>query len=261
MKWLLLRRTSQLTVLGFFLLGPLAGLWWINGSLSGSAILNILPLTDPLVLVQTIVAGHKPAATALTGMALVVFFYLFVGGRAFCSWVCPVNMVADAAAWLRDKTGRRPGLQFPVFTRYLLLAMVLTVALISGTAAWELINPMAIFGRSIIFLNATGALIVGLVIFLFDFGVSRHGWCRICPTGAVYSLIGYLSLLKVQARGRERCDNCMACYSVCPEPQVLTRPLQSDQAHSPVITSGQCTNCGRCIDVCPQDVFVFGRRF
>ena len=88
MKWLILRRSSQLLVLGFFLLGPLANIWWITGSLSGSMILKVLPLTDPLVFIQTMFSGHLPAATALTGTLVVVAVYLLLGGRVFCSWVC-----------------------------------------------------------------------------------------------------------------------------------------------------------------------------
>ena len=35
-KWLLLRRLSQFAILGLFLLGPMAGLWIIKGSMSAS---------------------------------------------------------------------------------------------------------------------------------------------------------------------------------------------------------------------------------
>jgi len=105
MKWLLWRRFSQLTVLTIFLLGPLAGLWLIKGSLAGSMILDVIPLTDPLTLLQTIMAGHIPAATALVGMGLVLTLYLIGGGRTFCAWVCPVNIITDSGEWLRKKLG------------------------------------------------------------------------------------------------------------------------------------------------------------
>ncbi len=259
MKWLILRRTSQLMVLGFFLLGPLGDIWWISGSLSGSLILKVLPLTDPLVFLQTIFAGHPPADMALAGALIVISFYLLVGGRVFCSWVCPVNIIADCAAWLRDKIGIRGVLFFSNSSRYWLLAMVCGLALAFQAAVWEMINPVTIFSRGIIF-GLTGAVVVGATLFFFDLLLGKRGWCQICPTGAFYSLLGHLSPLKVIASGREQCDQCLACYKVCPEPQVLHEPLQEKEA-SPVILSGQCTNCGRCIDVCPQSVFTFGSRF
>jgi ferredoxin-type protein NapG len=50
-------------------------------------------------------AGHAPCARnqRAAGCAIVVVFYALVGGRVFCSWVCPVNVVTDAAAWLRRR--------------------------------------------------------------------------------------------------------------------------------------------------------------
>ena len=53
--------------------------------------------------------------------------------------------------------------------------------------------------------------------------------------------------------------DCLDCFAVCPEPQVIRESLKG--AGSPVISSPQCTNCGRCIDVCSEQVFKFGSRF
>ncbi len=71
-KWLLLRRVSQLGILGLFLVGPLAGVWIVKGSFSASTTLGFLPLTDPLIVLQSVVAGHAVAAKALRG-ALIRF--------------------------------------------------------------------------------------------------------------------------------------------------------------------------------------------
>ncbi|MBZ0143397.1 MAG: 4Fe-4S binding protein, partial [Rhodocyclaceae bacterium] len=100
-RWLLARRVSQLGILALFLLGPLAGVWIVKGNLSYSLTLGVLPLTDPLVLLQSLLARHLPETKAIVGAAIVLAFYLVVGGRVFCSWVCPMNLVTDAAAWLR----------------------------------------------------------------------------------------------------------------------------------------------------------------
>ena len=92
-RWLLLRRLSQASILALFLLGPLAGLWIVKGNLSSSLTLGVLPLTDPFVLAQALAARHWPTASALLGAAIVVVFYLLVGGRAYFAWRCPVNVV------------------------------------------------------------------------------------------------------------------------------------------------------------------------
>lgn len=261
-KWLLLRRASQLAILALFLSGPLFGWWLVKGALSSSLTLGILPLTDPYMLLQSLAAGHPLATTALLGAGIVLAGYLIVGGRVYCSWVCPINPVTDAAAWLRGRLGLTGGITPSRKFRLWLLAATLVVAAASGTVAWELVNPVAITFRAIVF-GAGTAWAVVLAIFLFDSFVGRRAWCgHICPVGAFYGLIGRFSLLRINAANREACTDCMDCYAICPESHVITPALRGVQLGlGPVIRSGDCTNCGRCIDVCPAEVFRFGTRF
>lgn len=261
-KWLLLRRISQLGILALFLAGPLAGLWIVKGNLAYSLTLGTLPLTDPYVLLQSLLAGHVPEKLALIGVAIVVVFYLLVGGRAYCGWVCPVNLVTDFAAWLRERFGIKGGPRFSRTTRYWVLAMTLVLAGATGTIAWEMINPVSMLHRGLIF-GLGSAWAVVLAVFLFDLFVSPSGWCgHLCPVGAFYSLIGKASLVRVSAAKRTACNDCMECFTVCPEPQVIKPALKgAAKGAGPLILSDQCTNCGRCIDVCSKDVFAFGLRF
>jgi ferredoxin-type protein NapH len=260
-KWLLLRRASQLGILALFLLGPLAGVWIVKGNLSSSLTLGILPLTDPYMLLQSVAAGHLPWKESVIGALIVLAFYLLVGGRVYCSWVCPVNMVTDAAGWLRRRlnirTGKTPSRQL----RYWLLGVTLLVSLATGTIAWEWVNPVSMFHRGLIFgFGLAWAIVLG--VFLFDLFVAPRGWCgHVCPVGAFYSLLGRPALPRVSASGRARCDDCMDCYKVCPEPQVITPALKPRTDATPVIRSVNCTNCGRCIDVCTKNVFRFAFRF
>ena len=53
------RRFSQLSILALFLLGPWFGLWIVKGNLNSSLTLDVLPLTDPYVLLQSLVAGYR----------------------------------------------------------------------------------------------------------------------------------------------------------------------------------------------------------
>lgn len=261
-QWLLLRRASQFGILGLFLLGPLAGIWIVKGNIASSLTLDVLPLTDPYLALQVLLAGHGLEVTALIGAAIVLAFYLLAGGRAYCAWVCPINIVTDAAAWLHQRLGIKRTAQFARHSRYWILGVTLLLALITGTLAWELINPVTIVYRGLIFgLGLAWGLL--LAIFLFDLFVSRRGWCsHLCPVGAFYSLLGRYSLLRVSAVARSKCDDCMDCFAVCPEPQVIRPALKGEaQGVGPVIRSGNCTNCGRCIDVCSKDVFRFDHRF
>jgi ferredoxin-type protein NapH len=261
-KFLVLRRASQLGTLALFLLGPLAGIWFVKGTLTFSYTLDTLPLADPYVLAQTLLTFHVPEQKMLLGAALIVAFYLLVGGRVYCSWVCPMNMVTDAAAWLRERLGLRMGSAMPRSLRYWLLAMTLVLALATGTLAWELVNPVSMLHRGLIFgMGAAWAIVAA--VFLLDLFVSPRAWCgHACPVGAFYSLIGRFSLLRVTAVRRAQCNDCMDCYAVCPEPQVITPALKGEaKGTGPVILSPACTNCARCIDVCTRDVFEFGTRF
>lgn len=261
-KWLLLRRTSQLSILALFLLGPLAGIWLIKGNIASSLVLDVLPLTDPYVLVQSLFAGHWPEKAALTGAVIVAVFYMTMGGRMYCSWVCPVNIITDTAAWLRQRLGLKGGARFTRNTRFWLLGATLLLSITTGTIAWELVNPVSMVFRGLVF-GMGLAWGIALVIFMLDLLVSKRAWCgSLCPVGAFYSLLGHTSLLRVSANKRSACDDCMDCFVVCPEPQVIKPALKEIPAGTgPLILSSQCTNCGRCIDVCAEDVFQFDARF
>lgn len=260
-RFLILRRLSQAFFLSLFLLGPWFGIWWVKGNLSGSLTFDLLPLTDPLIVLQGIVAGHWPEMTALIGAIIVGVFYVFIGGRLYCSWVCPINPVTDAASWLHRKLDLPKGWQPKRGTKYFMLAMVLGVSLLTGTVAWEFVNPISMLHRGLIFgAGFTWALVIG--VFLFDLLLARRGWCgHLCPVGAFYGFLGSKSLLRVTAHKRAACDDCMDCFAVCPEMQVITPALRGKDADTPLILSPDCTNCGRCIDVCAVNVFHFTHRF
>ncbi|MBO9465346.1 quinol dehydrogenase ferredoxin subunit NapH [Tropicibacter sp. R15_0] len=260
-KYLLLRRASQLFFLFLFLMGPWLGIWWVKGNLSGSLTFDILPLTDPFIAAQGIVAGHWPALTALIGALIVGVAYALIGGRVYCSWVCPINPVTDGAHWLHDKLGMTKGWQPKRQTRYYVLGMVLAVSLLTGAIAWEFVNPISMLHRGLIF-GVGFAWAFVLAVFLFDFAVSRRGWCgHLCPVGAFYNLLGTASVLRVTAKNRAACDDCMDCFAVCPEMHVITPALRGQDGDTPLILSPDCTNCGRCIDVCAPEVFEFTHRF
>lgn len=261
-KWLILRRISQFSILALFLAGPWFGQWIVKGNLAYSYTLGFLPLTDPYVALQSMAAGHLPETLGLIGMAIVFAIYLLLGGRVYCSWVCPVNIVTDTAGWLRDRLGIKGSAQLGRNTRYWILGMTFVGSAVTGVVLWELINPVSMLHRGLIF-GMGAAWTVVLVVFLFDLFVMSRGWCgRLCPVGAFYSLIGRWAPVRVSATKRTACNDCMDCFEVCPEPQVIRPALKGEgKGLGPVILAPNCTNCGRCIDVCSKDVFTFGLRF
>jgi ferredoxin-type protein NapH len=260
-RWLMARRACQLGILGLFLLGPVAGLWLVKGNLAYSYTLDTLPLTDPYVLLQSLAAGHRPETLALVGAAIVAAFYALIGGRVYCSWVCPVNPLTDLAAWLRRRLGIGRGALLMPQLRYWLLAASFVAAALSGMIVWEALNPVSMLHRGLLF-GAGFAWLVIAAVFLFDLLVAPRGWCgHVCPVGAFYGLLGTAALVRVRTPRRAQCNNCMDCYAVCPEPQVLKPVLKgAENGVRPTILDSACTACGRCADVCSREVFEFGTR-
>ena len=64
-RWLVLRRLCQFFVLGMFLSGPWFGVWILHGNYSSSLLFDTVPLTDPLMTLQSLASGHLPATVAL----------------------------------------------------------------------------------------------------------------------------------------------------------------------------------------------------
>lgn len=258
-KWWLLRRMTQVSLLGLFMLGPMAGIWLVRGNFASSQIGGTVPLSDPYILLQGLFGGTSPAMPVVVGAIIIALAYLIVGGRVYCGWVCPVNVVTDAAHWLREKTGLTRDRKLDRRTRLGILAATLLASFITGTVAWEFVNPVSLLQRAFISGIGFGWAII-LAVFLLDLFVSRRAWCsHLCPVGAFYGLIGRGSLVRVAAVKRDACTDCGACFNVCPEPHVIVPGLKGKG--SPVILSGDCQNCGGCIDACPVDVFRMTTRF
>ena len=261
-KWLLLRRTVQFSILALFLLGPWFGIWWLKGNLASSLFMDTIALTDPFMLVQSIASGHAMGQAAIIGAVTLFLFYFLVGGRVYCSWVCPINVVTDAAYWLRNKLKLNLSWAIKKSTRTWIMIMTLVTSAITGTIAWEVVNPITMLQRGLVF-GLGMAWIIVLAVFLFDLLVTRRGWCsHLCPVGVFYGLIGRFSLLRMNAASRSACTDCGKCFRVCPEPHVIMPALKPEKdTDTTVILHSDCTNCGRCIDVCDDRVFKFSTRF
>lgn len=261
-RWLLARRLAQLGFFLAFATGPWLGFWIAKGTLASSLTFDVLPLTDPLIALQSLLARHVAETSALIGAGIVLVAYLVIGGRTYCSWVCPINPVTDLAAWARRWLGVEKTWKVRPEARLYLLGAILAASALTGTIAWEVVNPITTLHRGLLF-GVTLGLLPVLAIFVVDVFVARQAWCgHLCPVGAFYGLLNHTALLRISASGRERCDDCMDCYAVCPEMHVISPALKGARTGAgPVILAADCTACGRCIDVCPERVFRFAHRF
>ncbi len=258
-RYLIMRRVVQAGLLLLYFGGNAWGWSVLRGNLSASRIFDTVPMSDPYAVLQMLAAGALLATDLLLGAAVATLFYLLIGGRAFCSWVCPVNMITDAAAWLREKLeiNRVQNGKVPVTRnmRYWVLGLSLVISAAMGVTAFEFISPISMVHRGIVFGLGFGWAAM-LVIFLFDLFVLKNGWCgHVCPLGGFYSLLGRFSLIRVH-HNEEACTLCMKCKTICPEPQVLH---MVGKESIPVL-SGECTNCARCVEVCDDEALGFSIR-
>lgn len=257
-RYLLLRRCSQAMILLLFIACNHYGWKALRGNLSTSNLFGIVHLADPFSVLQIAATGSLVAGQALFGAVIVLVFFSILGGRMFCSWVCPMNAVTDCANWLRSSFDIDTGSisrQISRSVRYWAIGLSLALSATLGVAAFEWISPIAMFHRGAIFGMGMGWAAV-LAVFLFDFAVLRHGFCgHICPLGGFYALAGRYSLLRVR-HDLGRCTLCMKCVEHCPESQVLAAVGKE----TGLVLSGECTNCGKCIEVCEDRAMGFAVR-
>jgi len=254
-RFLIGRRLTQILILVLYFGADAYGWKMLTGTLSSSTLMNAIPLADPFALLQMFAAGATLGADVLIGAVIILLFYGIIGGRAFCSWVCPINMVTDLANWLRrklylDKIERKVWVSRN--SRYWVLGLTIIVSIITGVAAFEFISPITILNRGVVFGMGMSMAIV-LAVFFFDLFVLKNGWCgHICPLGGFYSLVGKYAPLSV-LHNEPNCTLCMKCKEVCPETQVLHMIGKK----SIKVMDAECTNCGRCIEVCDDDALNF----
>ncbi len=257
-RYLILRRLVQIGVMVLYFGANAWGWTILMGNLSSSNFLGLVPLSDPYAALQMLAAGALMATDLIVGVAIITIVYGLIGGRMFCSWVCPVNPITDAANYLRRVLGfnqiqkRQPATRN---MRYWVIVLSLIISFALGVTAFEFISPISMVHRGIIFGLGFGWAAI-LVIFLFDLFVLKNGWCgHVCPLGGMYGIIGKFSLLRVD-HNVDNCTECMKCKEVCPEVQVLYMIAKNSEQ----VLDGECTNCARCIEVCDDDALEFSIR-
>jgi ferredoxin-type protein NapH len=260
-RFIIYRRVVQLSTLLLFF-GSAHWGWSIVGepiligNLSSSTLLGVIPLADPFAVLQIFLTQHVLENEVIIGAGIVLLIYTLLGGRVWCSWVCPINMVADLAAWLRRSLQIKDRLILSRNVRYTVLLLSLILSVITGVAAFEWVSPISMFHRELIFGIGLGWMAI-LGVFIFDLFVLRDGWCgHLCPLGAFYALVGKVAPLRILF-DTPTCTHCNECVRVCPEPKVLNFKKAAEVG---MIASGECTNCGRCITVCPENTLCFGLR-
>jgi ferredoxin-type protein NapH len=243
-KWWPIRRIVQLSIIAL-IASPLLGLNFFHGNLAAGELFGI-GLADPLAFLQATLASHVFMLSFLDSAVMVAVFYFLVGGRTFCSWICPVYLLTEMGEKLRRRLGTGERTSALSGTRWSFAATAV-VSLIAGIPLFEILSPIGITTRAVMF-KAWLPLLLVLAILVVEVCVSRRIWCRsLCPAGGFYALLGRFSPVRISFSA-ERCTSCGKCSQVCPVDEVLTPSLIDN---SPQVAYGDCTRCGDCIDICP----------
>lgn len=252
MKFTFVRHLVQVGILVLFVLGNLKIFNFLEGNLSGSKLLGILHLNDPFAALQLFLAGLVLSSTAIIGAIIVLVFYALIAPRAFCGWVCPVNIVTDLANFIRTKAGISKNLAtFSPKVRYYLLGLSLVLSVIFHIAAFESVSFVGAFTRSIVYLGGSFFAIF-VAILLVDIFVQKRFICgHLCPLGAFWAVASKFSLIRIKYN-LEKCKKCNECLRVCPETNTLSMVGRSDG-----LVSSECISCGRCVEICNDDALNF----
>lgn len=272
-KVTIIRRVVQLAMLVLFCLPPLLAGWGVFGlfaggdeqmptpadgvffgSLSSSSVGGVT-LFDPLAALEVFAASHSLEFAALAGALLVLVVYGLIRGRAFCGWVCPVNLLGEGADWLRRKLGIAvPERTVPRRTKMLVALAVVALSALVGFPVFESVSPIGAVNKGLVFggIAGAGTLVAVLVAELF---FSRRIWCRsLCPLGGVYQAVGRAGQVNV-AIDHEACIHCDRCKEVClADPLILEPAVDGDE---PLVRAGDCMACGACVDACPTKALRF----
>ena len=243
-KWWLPRRAVQIGII-LLIASPLFGMTFFSGNLAAGRLFGI-ELIDPIAFLQATLAARLFLPSFLGGAALVAALYFVLGGRTFCGWICPVYLLTE----LGDTVGQRIGTgkqRLPLSgTRWSLLAVII-VSFLAGVPLFELLSPIGITTRAIMF-QSFFSLLLPAAILIVEISVANRLWCRsLCPVGGFYALLGRFSPARVGFK-KHLCTGCGECRPVCPVEEVLEPPLVNGARQ---VVSGDCTRCGACIDVCP----------
>jgi len=168
-KYLILRRFVQISILVLFWGANHFGWKILAGNLSTAKVLDTFYLADPVFVLEILATGSIITMDIFVGSLIVIVFYGLLTGRSFCSWVCPINIITDSAAWLRRRGIGEKGskyLKLSRLVRYYILILALILSFVLGVAAYEVLNPIGITIRGVVFGFGIGGTVL-LMIFLF----------------------------------------------------------------------------------------------
>jgi len=251
-KWRNIRWATLIAVNLVFVLSYRFDVQLVEGALTASRVVGF-HMADLNSALQVMLAYKVILINLVIGTGTVLFMWWLLGGRTFCSWVCPYHLLAEIAEKIHLMlAARRVVVDYPLHrgTRTVLYVVFALLAVISGYTVYESISPTGIVSRALIY-GPGLAMIWVLGLLAYEIVFVRRMWCRyICPIGLTYGLVGAVSPVRVQY-SLENCLHEGDCRKVCLVPHVLDCTKKTYAEDLFVGIGADCTRCGLCIDACP----------
>ncbi|MBU2465394.1 MAG: NapH/MauN family ferredoxin-type protein [Bacteroidetes bacterium] len=258
-RWAVLLFMNLLFVFSFWL-----DLSVLEGSLSGSRLLGFY-LMDPFNSLQLLAISSTTGYMAMLtmnfwiGLFTILIFWFILGGRSFCSWMCPYHILAEWAEKVHNYLVNKKKIkehQYHIGLRFVFLVGFVLLAVLTKNLVFENLNLVGIISKGMIY-GPSLLLLWLLAIILFEVFVSRRFWCRyVCPIGATYSMVGKYSPLAVKF-DYDKCGYCLECHKVCLVPHELWFVKRGKATQVTHFVDSDCTRCGLCVDVCPGHALTF----
>jgi ferredoxin-type protein NapH len=252
-RWLTLLAVNLLFVVSYWL-----DIQLLEGALTASRFMGF-HMADLNSALQVMLAFKEVLINLVIGTTTVLIMWILLGGRTFCSWVCPYHLLAEWAEKVHLKLVEKKIVKNRTFHRgmrtvlYLVFALL---AMVTGYTVFETLSPTGIISRALIYGPSIALVWVGFLL-LFEILVSRRAWCRYaCPIGLTYGIVGLVSPWRV-TYNVVNCAHEGDCRKACLVPHVLDVTIKGRSRDVDVDVGADCTRCGLCVDLCPTDSLKF----
>lgn len=230
----------------------------LEGALTASRFIGF-HLIDLNSALQVMLAHKHVITNLMIGTLTVATGWMLLGGRTFCSWVCPYHLLSEWAEKLHLWLAARKLVSDQHMNRGLRVVFWLVFAAAAwgtGYTVFEAISPTGILSRALIYGPGLALLWVAALL-LFEVVISRRAWCRYaCPIGLTYGVVGIASPLRVKYNVTS-CLHEGDCKKVCLVPHVLETVVKGRAVDVDVPLGPDCTRCGLCVDQCPTGSLTF----